>query len=106
MFEICGLKHIIIHPFAYTLNYNDERISLESRRKLLYDETKSEIDWLTSRYEENRAIYNEHGFIDSDFSQLKASLEAKLEYVRMHLETDNSYEWRGGFNYIVTGIKE
>jgi len=105
MFEICGLKHINIHPYAYTFNYNDENILLEYRKNLLCDETEAEINWFSSRYEENKLKYNEHGFNDTDFSRLKTLLETKLEYIKSNFESDKSFEWRGGFNFIVTGIK-
>ncbi|MCL2773498.1 MAG: class I SAM-dependent methyltransferase [Oscillospiraceae bacterium] len=105
MFELCGLKHINIHPYAYTFNYNDENIPLEYRKNLLYDETNEEINWLTSRYEENKKLYNEHGFYDADFTQLIGLLEIKLEYIKNNFENDKSFEWRGGFNFIVTGLK-
>jgi SAM-dependent methyltransferase len=105
MFEVCGLKHINIHPYAYTFNYNDENIPMDYRKNLLCGETEEEINWLTSRYEENKPIYNEHGFNDADFSQLKSLLNTKLEYIQTKFENDRSYEWRGGFNFIVTGIK-
>ena len=105
MFEVCGLKHINIHPFAYTFNYDDENISLDYRKNLLCGETEDEINWLTSRYEENKQTYNEHGFNDADFSQLKSLLNTKLEYIQTKFEDDKSYEWRGGFNFIVTGVK-
>ena len=106
MFDICGLKHINIHPFAYTFNYNDENISYDYRKNLLIDETEEEINWLTSRYEENKRVYNEHGFGGAEYSQLKSLLHRKLEYIKNGFENDKSYEWRGGFNFIVTGIKE
>jgi len=105
MFEICGLKNINIHPYAYTFNYNDESISLEYRKNLLIDETEEEINWISSRYERNKTIYNEHGFDDSDFAQIKTLLKKKLEYVKNNFENDKSFEWRGGFNFIVTGKK-
>lgn len=105
MFEICGLKHINIHPYAYTFNYNDEKLPLDYRKNLLCDETEDEINWIASRYEENKEIYNEHGFYDADVEQLKLLLETKLDYVKNHLESDRSFEWRGGFNFIVTGKK-
>ena len=105
MFEVCGLANINIHPYAYTFNYNDENISLDYRKSLLIDETQSEIDYLTSRYENNKSLYNQHGFGDNDFSRLLAFLQVKLEYVKNNLEHDKSFEWRGGFNFIVTGVK-
>ena len=105
MFEICGLKHINIYPYAYTFNYNDENIPLEYRKNLLCDETEEEISWLTSRYEENKKIYNEHGFYDADLARMKTLLETKLEYIKNNFENDKSFEWRGGFNFIVAGTK-
>ena len=105
MFEVCGLNHINIHPYAYTLNYNDENIPLEYRKNLLYDETEEGINSITSRYEEHKKIYNEHGFYDTDFTQFKTFLETKLEYIKNNFESDKSFEWRGGFNFIVTGKK-
>jgi len=105
MFEICGLTHINIHPYAYTFNYNDENIPLEYRKSLLSDETEEGISWIASRYEEHKEIYNEHGFYDADFTRLKTLLETKLEYIKNNFESDKSFEWRGGFNFIVTGIK-
>ena len=88
MFEQCGLKHINIYPYAYTFNYNDENIPLEYRKNLLCDETKEEINWLTSRYEENKEIYNENGFYDADFSKLKELLNTKVEYIENNFENE------------------
>ena len=105
MFEVCGLKHINIHPYAYTFNYNDENIPLDYRKNLLCDETQEEINWLASRYDENKSVYNKYGFGEMDFTRLKTLLEAKLAYIKTNLETDKSFEWRGGFNFIVTGKK-
>ena len=48
----------------------------------------------------------EHGFYDTDYLRLQTLLETKLEYVKSNLEIDKSFEWRGGFNFIVTGNKE
>jgi len=33
-------------------------------------------------------------------------MQTKIEYIKNNLENDNSYEWLGGFNIIVTGKKE
>ena len=105
MFEVCGLKHINIYPYAYTFNYNDENIALNYRKNLLYEETEDEINRLSSRYEKNKQTYNEHGFNDAEFSKLKGLLEIKLKYIKSNFEDDKSFEWRGGFNFIVTGMK-
>jgi len=105
MFETCGLAHINIHPYAYTFNYNDENISLDYRKKLLTEETQSEIEWLTSRYENNKDVYHEHGFDNIDFTRLVDLLNVKINYVINDFEYDKSFEWRGGFNFAVTGVK-
>ena len=105
MFEVCGLNHINIHPYAYTFNYNDENLSLDYRKNLLFNETEEEINGFTSRYDENKELYNEHGFYDTDLTKLKTLLETKLDYIKNNLENDKSFEWRGGFNFIVTGKK-
>jgi len=105
MFAVCGLANINIHPYAYTFNYNDENIPLDYRQSLLIDETQSEIDWLTSRYENNKGLYHQHDFSDHDFTRLVTLLQTKIAYVKNNLEHDKSFEWRGGFNFIVTGKK-
>ena len=105
MFELCGLQHINIHPYAYTFNYNDENIPLEYRKNLLCAETKSDIGWLVSRYEDNKKIYNANGFGEAECSLLVKLMETKLDYIENHFENDHSFEWRGGFNFITTGVK-
>lgn len=105
MFELCGLKHIEIHPFAYTFNYNDEKYSFEYRQDLLVKEISDEINWLAARYADKKEIYNEHGFDDTKFNRLTELLKRKLDYVKNDFANDHSFEWVGGFNFIVTGIK-
>ena len=105
MFDLCGLKDIKIHPFGYTFNYNDTSYPIEYRKQLLIKEIKGDIGWIESRYEEKREIYIEHGFDDIKLSRLIELMNRKLEYVRNNFENDNSFEWTGGFNFIVTGIK-
>ena len=105
MFDHCGLAHIAIHPFAYTFNYNDENLSLEYRRELLKKQIQDEIGWLDARYHDKREIYEEHGFDDRKCARLLALLKRKLEYVDKHFEHDRSFEWIGGYNFIVTGVK-
>lgn len=105
MFDACGLKHIAIHPFAYTFNYNDETLSLEYRRELLTNQIRDEIGWLAARYHDKQEIYDEHGFNRQKCDRLLELLKRKLAYVDQHFENDNSFEWIGGFNFIVTGVK-
>lgn len=106
MFEVCGLKHICIHPFAYTFNYNDENYSLEYRQELLKNEIINDINWISSRYNEKKDIYIEHGFDDKKLDRLIELMKRKLDYVSNNFANDNSFEWTGGFNFIVTGVKE
>ena len=47
----------------------------------------------------------EHGFDDRKCARLLALLKRKLEYVDKHFEHDRSFEWIGGYNFIVTGVK-
>ena len=105
MFEFCGLEHINIHPYAYTLCYDDDNLPPDYRKSLLYDETESGIGWISYRYQSNEEQYNEHGFSSADFRRLKELTERKLDYIKDGFENDRSYEWVGGFNFIVTGIK-
>ena len=106
MFEICDLKHIEIHPFAYTFNYNDEKYPLEYRQELLKKEIEDDIAWITSRYNDKKYIYAEHGFDDLKLKRLIELMQIKLDYISRDFANDHSFEWTGGFNFIVTGIKE
>jgi ubiquinone/menaquinone biosynthesis C-methylase UbiE len=105
LFDLCGLTDIQLHPYAYTINYNDSSLPFEYRKNLLYDETNSEIGYLAWRYGENKAIYKEHGFGDAEFERLTELLKVKLEYISKDFADDRSYEWRGGFNFVVAGKK-
>ena len=105
MLDVCGLKHIAIHPFAYTFNYNDETLPLEYRRELLQKQIQDEIGWLSARYHDKKEIYAEHGFDGQKCDRMIELLKRKLVYVDQHFENDNSFEWVGGFNFIVTGVK-
>jgi len=101
----CGLKDIHIYPFAHLMCYNDTNLPSEYRKTLAMDETADEIRWLKSRYSEKEKSYTEQGFSSKDFAELVALLERKLDYLTHHFDSDNSYEWHGGFNFIVTGQK-
>ena len=105
MLESCGLKHIAVHPFAYTFSYNDETYPLQYRQKLLMSEINDDINWITSRYNSARETYAAYGFDEGRFVRLMELMERKLEYVRNHFADDHSFEWMGGFNFIVTGVK-
>lgn len=105
MFEVCGLENITMHPFAYTFNYNDQKYPFEYRRDLLMNEIRDEIGWLQARYEDKKVIYNEHGFDDVKLNRLLELMKIKLAYVSENFENDHSFEWVGGFNFIVTGVK-
>lgn len=105
MFELCGLKHIQIHPFAYTFNYNDEKYPLEYRQELLKKEIQDDIVWIESRFNDKKEIYEEHGFDEGKLNRLIELMKRKLDYVSGNFAEDNSFEWTGGFNFIVTGVK-
>jgi len=106
MFEVCGLKHIEIHPFAYTFNYNDESYPIEYRKTLLKKEIEDDMAWIRGRYNDKKDVYAEYGFDEKKFNRLMELMKIKLDYVSNNFEYDNSFEWTGGFNFIVTGIKE
>lgn len=106
MFEVCGLEHIEIHPFAYTFNYNDEKYPLEYRKELLKREIQDDINWIQSRYQDKKEIYLEHGFDDTKLDRLIKLLHRKKDYVEDCFAYDHSFEWTGGFNFIVTGVKK
>jgi ubiquinone/menaquinone biosynthesis C-methylase UbiE len=105
LFETCGLTEIHMYPFAHLICYNDTYNPLEYRKQLAISETEDEIGWLASRYKGKEDIYQQHGFYHSDYERLMQLLSVKLEYLKEHFETDHSYEWHGGYNFIVTGRK-
>jgi ubiquinone/menaquinone biosynthesis C-methylase UbiE len=105
MFDVCGLKEISVYPYAFALNYNDIKLPLEYRQDLLLGEIEDELNWLDSRYIEKRDIYIEHGFFDQQFNRLKELLHIKYNYVKNNFANDRSFEWCGGFNFIVAGRK-
>ncbi|MDW7657451.1 MAG: hypothetical protein SCM11_09795 [Bacillota bacterium] len=106
MFDICGLADVSVYPYAYTLNYSDHKLPFDYRCELLIGEIEDEIQWLESRYTEKREIYAEHGFDENLFKRLMELLNIKLVYVQNNFDHDKSYEWQGGFNFIVTGTKK
>jgi len=100
-----GLKDIHLYPFAHLICYNDTNYPLAYRKQLALDDAEEEINWLKSRYSGKEDLYAENGFSQSDFEKLLSLLEVKRQYLCDHFEMDDSYEWYGGFNYIITGRK-
>jgi len=100
-----GLEELHIYPFAHLICYSDTNYPLEYRRELAIGETQGEIDWLKSRYASNQADYTQQGFRQKDLDRLIALLELKLNHLRENFGTDDSCEWHGGYNYIVTAKK-
>ena len=72
---------------------------------MLKSEIRNEIHWITSRYNDEKDSYREHGFDEIRFNRLLELMKRKLDYVSEHLQDDHSFEWTGGFNFIVTGVK-
>jgi len=105
LFRQLGLEELHIHPFSHLICYSDSNYSLEYRQELAIDETAEEISWLKTRYAANEDFYAENGFGRNDFDKLIHLLEMKLDYLRENLAVDDSYEWHGGYNYIITGKK-
>ncbi len=105
LLEFCDLTEIRMYPFGHLICYSDAAYPLEYRRQLAISETEEEISWLASRYTGKEVIYLKHGFSRGDFDRLTQLLSVKLEYLKEHFDTDKSYEWHGGFNFIVTGRK-
>jgi ubiquinone/menaquinone biosynthesis C-methylase UbiE len=105
LFISCGLTDIHMYPFSHLICYSDTNFPAEYRKTVALEETAEEIMWLKSRYEINEKIYEEKGFSHGDYADYIALLETKQEYIKLHFDTDNSYEWHGGFNYIVAGFK-
>jgi len=105
LFESCGLSEINIYPFAHLMCYNNAGLPIEYRKTLAISETSDELRMAKGRYDENEEKYNEQGFTLDNQHELISLLERKIEYLSNHFEKDKSYEWRAGFNYIVTGKK-
>jgi len=105
LFESCGLGEINIYPFAHLMCYSNAGLPIEYRKTLAISETSDELRMANGRFDENKARYIEQGFTLDNQHELINLLERKIEYLTNHFEEDKSYEWRGGFNYIVTGIK-
>jgi ubiquinone/menaquinone biosynthesis C-methylase UbiE len=106
LFKTCGLSEIHIYPFSHLICYNDAYFPEEYRKAVALDEITEEKNWLKSRYVMNEKVYTEQGFYRDDFYALTELLEKKLAYLAKNFETDKSYEWHGGFNFIITGKKQ
>jgi len=105
LFESCGLSDINIYPFSHLMCYNNSNLPIDFRKTLALSETSDELRMAIGRYAENEKMYSEQGFSIDNQNELVALLERKIEYLTNHFEQDKSYEWHGGFNYIVTGKK-
>ena len=105
LFKKLGLSNIHMYPFSHLMCYSDDTFPLEYRKNLALSETREEINWINSRYSENKIFYENHGFTRKNYLRLNALLEQKYQYLSDHFESCDSYEWHGGFNYIVTGVK-
>ena len=105
LYKRLGYKNIHLYPFGHMICYSDTNLPLEYRKKIALDEAREEIGWLKSRYDDNAEIYNAHGFTIGDYNRMAELLEAKLKYLSDHFDMDESYEWHGGFNYIVAAKK-
>lgn len=105
LLEACGLRGIHLYPFAYALCYSDTQYDAAYRKRIALENTQEDIGWYRHRYEDNRAVYHAHGFSDADAEEMLALMQRKLEYLKEHFDEDRSYEWLGGFNFIVAGQK-
>lgn len=101
----CGLKDIHLYPYGYALCFSDSQYDAAYRTRLLLDATADEKRWRSSRYQDWQEIYHREGFSASDAAQLDLLLQRKLDYLCAHPENADSYEWTGGFNFIVAGTK-
>lgn len=105
LFRKLSLDKLHMYPFSHLICYNDEAFPLAYRKNLALDETQDEIRWLKSRYNDNKERYLKNGFLQSDCDRLISLLEQKYEYLKENFDTDQSCEWHGGFQYIITGVK-
>lgn len=105
LLEVCGLREIHLYPFAYALCFSDTQYDAALRKQIALDNTREDMDWCRYRFEENRAVYHSHGFSDADAARMLTLLADKLAYLEAHFEEDRSYEWLGGFNFVVSGTK-
>ncbi len=105
LYKSGGLTEIHMYPFSHLICYTDTDFPFEYRNRLALDEAREEIDWLRSRFTDKADAYAAYGFSRADFDKLVTLLEKKYTYLSEHFETDNSYEWHGGFNIVLTGRK-
>ena len=105
LFKKLGLSEIHMYPFAHLICYSDDTFPLDYRKKIALEDTRDEIDSLKSRYSDNKIFYETHGFSRKQYLRLTTLLEQKYTYLNENFETCDSYEWHGGYNYIITGKK-
>ena len=98
-------REINIYPFSHLMCYSNSNLPIDYRKTLALNETSDELRMAMARYDENEKVYNEQGFTTENQNELVMLLERKIEYLANSFNQDKSYEWHGGFNYIVTGKK-
>lgn len=105
LFDTCGLKNIHIYPMGTSICYSDTQYPLEYRKRLIETGISQETSWISERFTRSEEKYNEFGFTKPEVVELLDLLKKKQDYLLQNLETDKSFEWEGGFNFIVTGVK-
>lgn len=105
LFAKCGLKDIHLYPYAYGICFNDNRYDREWMKKFAIDETEGVLNELRYRIENSRDFYQNDEFTKKEQQKLMTLMERKLDYLMNHFEKDESFEWAGGYNFIVTGRK-
>ena len=105
LFACRGLREIHLYPMAHLLCLNDPDRPAEERKTLALAETDSELAWLGERYAQNQAAYARNGFGIAEYERLRRLLLRKRAYLAEHFAEDDSFEWFGGYNFIVAGVK-
>lgn len=100
-----GLERIHMYSFAHLLCFSDDQYEENDRRRVALCEALEELNWLKSKYAQHAERYAEYGFSEAAYRRLVELLKVKYDYLSSHFEGDESYEWHGGFNYMVTGVK-
>lgn len=103
MFAECGLTDIAIYFAGTAFLYNDNYWSDEYKIKLLTRGIEREIEFCESRKENPE--YAENGFPNEDFDELISLLKRKRDYLLNNLQADDSWEWEGYTNCIISGKK-
>ncbi len=105
LFAHCGLREIHLYPMAHLLCFDDPDRPREERRRLALAETDSEIAWLHERYAQKKESYAQSGFGPAEYERLRRLLQRKRAYLAEHFGEDESFEWFGGYHFIVAGVK-